>query len=112
MRVPLTGDGVEAGLFATASTLSFSTVAGLKPATSVDIANWGATADTIQSATVPAGPFTAAGSPPGTTLGPGQSIVVTVTFQPSVAGTFSSSFVIHGSAGSVTVGLTARRRPG
>ena len=113
VSVPLTGDGVEAGLFATASTLSFSTVAGLKPATSVDIANWGAAAETIQSATAPAGPFSAAGLPAaGTTLGPGQSIVVTVTFQPPAAGTFSSSFVIHGSAGSVTVGLTGKATAG
>jgi Abnormal spindle-like microcephaly-assoc'd, ASPM-SPD-2-Hydin/HYDIN/CFA65/VesB-like, Ig-like domain/PQQ-like domain len=113
VSVPLTGDGVEAGLFATASTLSFSTVAGLKPATSVDIANWGATAETIQSATAPAGPFSAAGLPAaGTTLGPGQSIVVTVTFQPPAAGTFSSSFVIHGSAGSATVALTGKATAG
>ena len=113
VSVPLTGDGVEAGLFATARTLTYSSVAGLKPAQSVDITNWGAATETIQSATAPTGPFSAAGLPvPGTELGPGQSIVVTVTFGPAAAGTFSSSVVIHGSAGSVTVGLTGKAAAG
>jgi Bacterial lectin/Abnormal spindle-like microcephaly-assoc'd, ASPM-SPD-2-Hydin/PQQ-like domain len=113
VSVPLTGDGVEAGLFATARTLTYSSVAGLKPAQSVDITNWGAATETIQSATAPTGPFSAAGLPAaGTTLAPGQSIVVTVSFGPAAAGTFSSSVVIHGSAGSVTVGLTGTAAAG
>jgi hypothetical protein len=113
VSVPLTGDGVEAGLFATASTLSYSTVAGLRPADSVDITNWGAADERIESASRPAAPFSAAGLPlTGTKLEPGQSIVVTVIYAPTTSGTSASSFVIHGSAGPVTVGLTGKASAG
>ena len=113
VSVPLTGTGVQAGLFATASTLSYNTMAGLDPAQNVDITNWGAASETIQSVSPPAAPFHAAGLPaPGTVLKPGQPIVVTVSFAPAAAGSGSSSFVIHGSAGAVAVSLTGTAAAG
>lgn len=114
VNVSLSGDGTEDGLFASPGSLTFGGVTPVPVGTGVpltlDIVNYGTTTATVSSVSAPAAPFTAAGLPaPGSTIAPGQSVPVTVTYTPSAPSTVGpdqGSLTIDGSTGNVTVSLT------
>jgi hypothetical protein len=97
-----------AQLTVTPTVLTYGSVAtGTSSAKTFSIANTGGAALTISSIGQPAAPFTMAGAPAaGTPLAPGQSVTVTVTLQPTQAGTWSSSVPIASTGGSATVALS------
>jgi hypothetical protein len=115
--VPLTGEGTQAGLTAQPAALAFPLAPdqgvtdvpiGIAVPQTVQISNFGTTTETVSSAPPPSGPFTATGLPaPGTTIKPGQSVAVQVTYAPSLAGPATGSFTITDTdSTSVTVQLT------
>jgi hypothetical protein len=117
--VPIIGDGIKTGLYATAPSLSFALVTndgtkisnvpvGISSPQVTDIVNGGGTPVTVTSVTPPAGPYTAVDLPTvGAVIKPGQDVPVQITFTPQQAVTASSSFTITGSGGvNVTVTLT------
>jgi len=110
----LSGNGTEDGLFASPGSLTFGGVTPVPVGTGVpltlDIVNYGTTTATVTSVSPSAAPFTAAGLPaPGSTIAPGQSVPVTVTYTPpapTTGGPDQGSLTIDGSTGNVTVSLT------
>jgi hypothetical protein len=117
--VPIIGDGIKTGLYATAPSLSFALVTndgtkisnvpvGISSPQVTDIVNGGDTPVTVTSVTPPAGPYTAVDLPAvGAVIKPGQDVPVQITFTPQQAVTASSSFTITGSGGvKVMVTLT------
>ncbi|MDQ1726084.1 MAG: hypothetical protein QOK14_129, partial [Frankiaceae bacterium] len=107
VAVDLHGNGTQAGLGATPSSLDFGTTpTASSKSLNVNITNTGTSAVTISSSTPPAAPFAASGFPAnGSTLAAGASVSVTVTYAPTTAGTNSSSLTVTSSAGAVTVPL-------
>jgi len=112
LDVPLSGEGVQAGLFATPGHLDFgltdtpeaSVPVGTGLPVNVVISNGGSAAETVTGVTGPGAPFSAAGLPrPGTRLQPGQAIVVQVTYRPVAAGPAAGQITIAGSAGPAAV---------
>jgi hypothetical protein len=120
--VPLAGDGIRAGLYASPAALPFIFSTSGEPSGAVpigtpavlttDITNGGSTTQTVTSVTGPSGPFTATGLPArGTRIEPGGSIVVEVTFAPGQPGPASSSITVAGSGGTIaTVTLSGSGR--
>ena len=102
--VPLTGDGTQAGLVASPSTLTIAwqpengitdVPVGIAVPQVVTITNYGTTTETVASVTPPASPFSATGLPTtGTQIKPGQSLTVQVTYAPTAAGPATGSFTI------------------
>jgi len=122
--VPLIGDGIRTGLFATSPAMSFALVTNDGTATSNvpvgivnpltdTIVNGGDKAVTVTSVKPPAGPYTALNLPkPGTVIRPGESLSVQITYSPQRAVTSNSSFTIKASSGtSVRVTLTGTGLP-
>ncbi|MGZ6071331.1 MAG: choice-of-anchor D domain-containing protein, partial [Myxococcaceae bacterium] len=71
------------------------------------ISNVGGAPLVINSVSSPGAPFSASGVPAsGSTLGPGQSVTVTLTFAPTAVGMFSDQVVVDTSAGQETVPLS------
>ena len=71
------------------------------------ISNVGGANLVINSVSSPGAPFSASGVPAaGSTLGPGQSVTVTLTFAPTQVGTFTDQVVVDTSAGQKTVPLS------
>lgn len=117
--VPLYGDGVRTGLYASSPILPFQLVlddgltvtnvpVGISVPLVADIVNGGAAPEAVTSVIAPARPFTATGLPkPGTVIQPGESIPVKITFAPKLAVPYASSFTVAGSSGfSATVSLS------
>jgi hypothetical protein len=117
--VPLIGDGVRTGLFATVPAMSFVLVeqdgalitnvpVGISDPEETVITNGGDKPVTVTSVKPPAGPYTAVNLPKvGTVIKPGDALVVRITYSPQQVGTATSSFSITASNGtSVTVPLT------
>ncbi len=117
--VPLIGDGMQTGLFATAPSLHFVLVknsgelitnvpVGITDPVVTNIVNGGNKPVTVTSVTAPAGPYKALNLPKAdTVIKPGGSIPVQVTFVPQQAVTSNSSFTVTASSGtSVTVTLS------
>jgi hypothetical protein len=108
----LRGNGTQPGLGANPSPLAFGQVrTGAAKQLGVNIVNTGTTSETITGTTAPAAPFNATNLPvAGTTLAPGASIVIPVTYTPtngSSTGTpDSGTLTVTGDAGSVTVPLS------
>ncbi|MDX6201629.1 MAG: hypothetical protein QOJ83_1129 [Frankiales bacterium] len=102
------GNGTQPGLGATPTTLAFGTVpTGAYKTQSVSISNTGTSAVTITGSTAPSGAFAATGFPAvGSTLAPGASVSVSVTYTPATAGSDTGSLGVASSAGNVTVPLT------
>jgi iron transport multicopper oxidase len=105
-----TGQAEGALLSVTPRLVTFPGLAvGGEASESVTFWNGGASPLTITGSELGAGPFNASGVPAaGTKLGPGQSVTVTVDFEPREEGTFLRNFVLHSSAGSAAVGLSGR----
>jgi hypothetical protein len=117
--VPLIGNGIQTGLFATSPALKFvidqddgmlitNVPVGITAQALTTIANDGDTAVTVKSVTPPTGTYRAFGLPkPGTVIKPGQTISVKVIFSPRHNVTTNGSFTITPSRGApVTVSLT------
>jgi hypothetical protein len=107
--VPLTGDGIQAGLHATPSSVAFPLAidqgvipvpVGISTLENVNFVNGGTTTETVKSVTRPGGGFSATGVPvAGQQITPGESFVVQFTFAPTHPGHASSSFTITTDSG-------------
>lgn len=105
--VDLHGSGTQPGLAASPSSLDFGDRAvGSSITLTVNITNTGTNAATLTDVTAPAAPFATTGMPSvGSTINPGASVAVSVTYRPTTAVASASSFTVAGSTGSVTVQL-------
>jgi hypothetical protein len=104
----LHGTGTTDGLGSDPASLDFGQVStGSGKQLGVTIMNTGTTSATIQSLTLPGGPYTVSGLPNvGTTLAAQQSVTATVTFTPTQAATYSAQLVVTANTGTVTVPMT------
>jgi hypothetical protein len=118
LDVPLIGEGTQEGIYAQPATQDFPLApdqgvipvpVGIQKPEIVTISNLGTVTQTITSVTPPSAPFSASNLPAvGTTLNPGASIAVQVTYSPTAAGPATGSFTIVGSSGQqAVVTLTA-----
>ena len=101
VNVSVSGDGTQTGFFASPASLEFGTVpTGSSFRLQTVITNGGTATETVTSATAPSGPFSASGLPAnGTTIKPGGSITVTITFKPTAATGVTGSLSLTGSLG-------------
>jgi phosphodiesterase/alkaline phosphatase D-like protein len=108
--VSLSGTGLAAGaqLEAAPSVLTFgATAVGESVSAGATFRNVGGAPLTIESVNLPAAPFEASGVPKvGSTIEPGHSITVTVSFAPSAVGKFNGELALGTSAGPGAVHLT------
>ncbi|SER35769.1 choice-of-anchor D domain-containing protein [Microlunatus flavus] len=104
----LHGTGTKDGLLSDPSTLEFGEVpVGGNVTLDASISNTGSTTTTIGGSTAPSGPFSTDSLPrSGTRLEPGSSLSVPVTFEPTAAGTFSSTLKVKSSTGDVSIPVT------
>lgn len=111
VSVALSGTAVApAQLVASPASLAFGHVAlnGTSSKT-VTLTNSGGLPLTFASTTPPATPFSASSTPTnGSTLAAGATKTVTVTFHPTVAGSYSGQLVVNSNAGSVSVAATGQ----
>ena len=105
----LSGTGARAGFGANASTLSFGTVpAGLTKTLSVSFTNTGTAPEVVSAVTAPTGAFSAAGLPAvNSTVQPGVSVVVPITYAPTAAETDTATISVTGPDGGAAVTLSA-----
>ncbi|HEY0237170.1 MAG TPA: choice-of-anchor D domain-containing protein [Friedmanniella sp.] len=76
---------------------------------SVSVSNSGSTSTQITGSTAPASPFSSSSLPAaGTTLAPGASISVPITFAPTATRTNGSEVVISSSTGNVHIAVTGK----
>lgn len=110
VRVSLNGYGqpAVATMSAAPSVVSFGgVVVGASRTAAAVLSNTGAQPLTIQGATLPAAPFSVSGLPaPGSVLPPDSSVIVTATFRPTAAGSFSDVLSLTTTAGPIDVPLT------
>ena len=124
VSVPLIGNAVSNGLFATSPSMTFqisehdgmlieNVPVGIYVPQVDDIVNNGTAPVRVTSVTPPAAPFTVTDPPTvGTVIRPGQAIPVSIVFTPTRAVTANSSMTITGTGGtSVTVTLTGTGLP-
>jgi predicted lipoprotein with Yx(FWY)xxD motif len=100
--VSVSGTGTQTGFYASPASLQFGTVPTGSPSENLQtvITNGGTTAETVTSTTAPTGPFSASGLPAnGTSIKPGGSVTVTVTFKPTAATGDTGSLSVTGSLG-------------
>ena len=124
ISVPLVGDGIRTGLFASSTSLSFvlntndgvitNVPVGINSWANTSLVNGGDTPVRVTSVKPPTGRYTAAGLPKvGTVIKPGEALPVQAEFTPTRVGTATGSFTIttnKGPAVRVTltgIGLTA-----
>ncbi len=107
-RTGLHGVATVDGLSASPPTIGFGNQpTGLPRSLSVVVYNTGATDTHVTGVTSPTGSFSLSGPPAiGTTIHPGASTTIGVTFAPVAVGAESGSFVVSSSTGSVTVALS------
>ena len=107
VTVPLSGDGVKPGFYASPGSLQFGTVpTGGSGARQVIIANGGTAPELVSAIGPPGAPFTATGLPAdGTTIPPGGSVTVTVTYKPVNVGSDSGTLTVTSPDGTATVTL-------
>ncbi len=103
-----TGQAEAAQLEATPAVLSFGgTTIGGHLSGAATFRNVGGAPLTINAVKLPAAPFGATGAPaPGSTISPGGSLSVNVTFEPTAAGNFSGEIALETTAGNRGVGLS------
>jgi hypothetical protein len=69
--------------------------------------NTGGSALSFSSTSLPSAPFGAAGAPQaGDTLAPGDAVTVTLTFDPTTAGSFSDQMTVDSDGGTVSIGMS------
>ncbi len=102
------GQAAAAQLEATPPLVTFGgTTIGGHLSGSATFRNVGGQPLTVESVRMPAAPFGATGVPKvGSTIAPGTSVTVTVSFDPTSKGAFSGEIGLDTSAGSSTVGLS------
>ena len=109
-RCAVSGVGQVSGphLEASPDTLPFDpTLVGQATIHAVTFHNVGDAPYPVDSVSVGGPPFSLSGAPPGgSSIGPGQSITVTVTFAPTAVGTFQDNLTLASSAGAVVVPLS------
>jgi Big-like domain-containing protein/lectin family protein/HYDIN/CFA65/VesB family protein/centrosomal CEP192-like protein/putative pyrroloquinoline-quinone-binding quinoprotein len=114
VTLDLHGTGTQPGLSASPSPLVFGAVATSQTKTyGLNITNTGTTSETVSSTSLPSAPFTVTGAPAaGTVIGAQQSLALSVTYAPTVAGTNSDSLAITSTHGTLTVPLTGSGETG
>lgn len=102
------GQTLSPKLEATPPLVTFSgTSVGEPESAGATFRNVGGTSLTINAVHLPVPPFTVAGVPAvGSTIAPGQSVTITVTFDPTETGHFSSEVGLETSGGTEAVGLS------
>lgn len=105
----LHGVGSAPGLASTPATLAYGQVpTGTTKSLTAVIANTGVANETVTAVSAPGGPYTASGLPAvGQVITPAQSVAVSVTYAPTVAGSFPALLTISSTSGTLTVPLTA-----
>ncbi|MEZ0066637.1 hypothetical protein ABIA32_002649 [Streptacidiphilus sp. MAP12-20] len=99
-------------LTATPTSVAFgSQTVGGTATQSVTLMNNGSATETVSAGTAPAAPFGATLPATGTTVAPGASITVPVTFTPTLTGALNSSFAVTTTSGTVTVSLSGTGQP-
>ena len=95
--VGLSGIGTQKGFYGASSSVSFDAVpAGTASQQQLTVTNGESVPETLTAAT-PGAPFTVSGLPSSSLqIQPGQSVPLTVTYQPSVAGTDTDSLTLTG----------------
>lgn len=103
--ISVTGKGVKPGLAPNPATLAFDQQPTTLPVTkTVVFTNTGSAAETVAATTAPAAPYRISGLPPaGAAIAPNASVTVSITYQPTAAGTNDSSLSITSTSGTVTV---------
>lgn len=103
-----TGQAASARLEATPPLVTFGgTSVGGSLSAGATFRNVGATLLTIDAVQLPSSPFGAAGVPSvGSTIAPGHSITITVTFDPTETGKFSGQIGLDTSGGDEAIGLS------
>jgi hypothetical protein len=111
LTVALTGTGAAPALLtASPTSLAFGHVAvnGTSSKT-VTLTNSGGVSLTFATTTAPPTPFSATGTPSsGSTLAAGATKVVTVTFHPTAANSYSGTLAVNSNAGNVSVPVTGQ----
>ena len=98
---------VGQALTAAPASLDFGTVAtGTSTSLTAVLTNNGAATEHITATSAPAPPFTAVLPATGTTVAPGASLSVPVTYAPTAAGTQTGSLALTSTSGTVTLALT------
>jgi hypothetical protein len=119
VSVPLVGDGIQTGLFATSTSLNFVLVTndgsvitnvpvGTNSWENTTLVNGGDTPVRVTSVKAPTGRYSATGLPKvGTVIKPGEAIPVQGQFTPTRAGTATGSFTVTTNKGpAVTVTMS------
>jgi iron transport multicopper oxidase len=103
-----TGQAAHALLEATPPLVSFEgTTVGGRLSETVTFKNVGGEPLTVEQVKMPQAPFAASGAPAeNSTLDPGQSVTVTISFEPSEEGRFTSEMKLVTSGGTKAVGLS------
>jgi Abnormal spindle-like microcephaly-assoc'd, ASPM-SPD-2-Hydin len=105
--MPGSSTPVGAALTATPTSVAFGNVTvGAKSSQNVVLQNNGGLTETVTAVTPPAAPFTATLPAVNTTVAPGASVTVPVTFAPTVSGNASSSIAVTTTSGTVTVPIS------
>ncbi|MGA2454106.1 MAG: choice-of-anchor D domain-containing protein [Solirubrobacteraceae bacterium] len=116
-KVPfgLSGVGQAAGpkLEATPPLVTFDgTIVGERESAGATFRNVGGAPLTINGVRLPAAPFATSGAPTvGSTIEPGHSITITVTFEPTETGTFNDEIGLETSGGDEAIGLSGSASP-
>jgi hypothetical protein len=107
----LSGVGQVSGpkLEATPLVVTFpGTAVGERASAGATFRNVGSSPLTIEQVNLPVAPFGAVGVPePGAKLGPGESVTITVTFEPTATGAFNGEIGLDTSGGDEAIGLSA-----
>jgi hypothetical protein len=103
------GQAADAKLEASPPLVTFSGIAvGELASASATFRNVASAPLTIDAVHLPSAPFAAEGAPaPGSTIEPGASVTITVTFHPTEAGHFSGEIGLETSGGNEAIGLSA-----
>jgi hypothetical protein len=108
LAITTSGMGIAstASLSASTTSLDFGSVlVGSNSALGVTLSNTGNVNVTITSVLVAGANFSANGTGANTTLTPGQTAVLNVTFAPSATGNVSGSIAVTSNAGSLSIAL-------
>jgi hypothetical protein len=102
------GQTAAAQLEATPPVLTFDgTIVGERESDGATFRNVGGAPLTINAVHLPSAPFSVSGAPTaGSTIEPGHSITITVTFEPTATGTFSDEIGLETTGGDEAVGLS------
>jgi hypothetical protein len=108
-----TGQAASAQLGINPVLLAFGgTAVGGELSGTVTFSNAGAAPLTINAVKLPSAPFGASGVPsPGSTIEPGASVNVNVTFKPTSEGAFTSEIVMETTGGTGAIGLSGSAGP-